>query len=627
MRIIPAIFLATVIVITVAFPTPQESKTTSKTEPDEHVLMVKKIDIHVEVKSLPVEKDTPTTALVSEISELLKNPKKDVESPETPKLADAETPAPAKSSESIESSEVVKTPEALKSFVTETSPEELKPVEVVKETPKVVADSSKVADTAGAEEGPAELKDEKSDVKVLHTSLDQAVEATSKPKPAIVEALQQSVIDATAETKSDASGVEKTVPTEPSQISTVSETKKTVELEQKIAKETEDEVKTVVGETKTSETSKPKANKNDSEENDSSEEASKETSKELSTKTSAVDTKATSVETVKVKDTSVVKTNEEASEAKPDEAALEKSLPVLTEKNEQQTKSVVEKTVTSVEKDLANKKQLNVVEPQYRTIPVTIVHDDPTVENIAVKTVSSEEITQKKEVQPDGPVGSQVPLNNDPVIKTTVATTASEDNPVTVVEPVAVVTPEKSEAKLSAVKTTEAEITKPEEQKTTTAETKAEDSPVVGSADKVISLTGSIDDGLNKKEDTSVVSAVKVVKAVEQQDTVKAEPPKEPSVKIVESVKDEGSSTKAASEDSESSEEKVENSSISRSTVVTKALNDASNKGEVTEEAKEPATEQADTTTTAATTTASVKSEGKKGKKKLPGSNKKQNTI
>ncbi|XP_065093614.1 nucleolar and coiled-body phosphoprotein 1-like isoform X2 [Ochlerotatus camptorhynchus] len=568
MKIFQFVLVVTVVVATVAFPTPQEVKPVSETkEQNEHVPMVQKIEIHVEVKAVPVDMMIPALVTVTEVKEHIEKSTEAVKAVVSEKVPEVVKSADVKSLESMESSEVVKSVEVAKPVESMKPSVDTKEAEAVKEATKVDYSTTKAADVKKVEiieKAQVKAEEVKPVIESVPGKNDQLVEATSEPKPAIVEA-----------------PMEKSVKPEPENVEAKAEAAKPVQVEAAVAK-------IIV----------PQA-VDDSDEDNSSEE---KPSNDMVIKLKGEPVRASPVITFDeaVKETTMESTKEQAMTVMPEVQAdeitkVDKEVTAVKPKPE--AKSISNEMVVPIVEDLPKEKQSVEAEPVYKTIPVAVVHDEPIKEEIkkvAVKTVETVEVAEqnKEEI---------------PAVKPTEATTANAD----VEKP-----------------TVQAEV-----ESTTAGEVQKEDAPIVKTVDTIQTVADpvtvasspaeSVEAKSEKLEEPNVlvVEAIKAVDLKESEPAVQttAEPTKETEVKAIESVKKEGSSTKAT----EATENKVEDSSVSSSTA-TKTTEDVAKAIEVTEKAEEVTTEVSTTTTT---TAAPVQVEGKKGKKKLPGSNKKQNTI
>lgn len=561
MKILGFVLVVAVITTTVAFPTPQEVKPVSETKQQEqHVPMVQKIEIHVEVKAIPSDTKIPAMVTVTEVKEHLEKSTEAIKSVDADKVFEVVKSPDVKSSESVESSEHVRSVEVAKPVDPVMPFEDTKDTEAFKKAPNVDDSTTKTTDVKQETQVKGEI--------------DQLVEATSQPKAAILE-----------------TPVVKSVESEIKNVVTEAATAKPVLVEAKVAK-----------------TVKPQTN-DDSDEDKSSEEVS---TTEMVQKMTGVPVRSSPVITFDeaVKETTMGTIKEQETTVMPQVQAdkvpkVHKQEKVDTEvKLQPEVKSSLNEKVVPIVEDLPVVKQSVETEPLYRTIPVAVVHDEPLKEEIkevTVKALETVEVSeQKKETIPA-------------LIPTEAATVKADE--------------EKPIVKAKTDTTTVGEVQKedaPSVKEIATVKTVADVKTLEAFAAKTVEIKSE------KAEEPNVlvVSAIKAVDVKELAPTAQTTPElvQETAVEGIKAAKEEGSSTKAVKSESEKAEKQAEDSSVSSSAAL-KLTEDVTKTSEVAEKSEEVKTDESTTTTTTTTTAAPVKVEGKKGKKKLPGSNKKQNTI
>ncbi|XP_021700446.1 FK506-binding protein 5 isoform X1 [Aedes aegypti] len=612
MKIIQCVLLATVIGVTVAFPTPQEVKATAKTaENEEHVPTVQKIEIHVEVKAMSPDIKMPATVTVSEVHESSDSAlKKPVEV--------------AKSSDTSKPTETVKLHK-----------------EVIVKSP--TADESKTKSVDIKANVHVEKASEKlGEIKAASNVIDKAAEVTPKTTEAIEDVPEsKSAFDPkptanTLEPKPVTIEDSKTKSVELVQDTSTSEPKPVV-VEAPLAKSTEQKPQNLVNKDESEKDSKQANDDDDSKEDNSSEESPKELIRASPVVTLEEAVKETMVKTVK---------EEATTEARAVVTQKDTQVPVVTERMKQGAKSVEDETVIPIVEDLPNKKPTVEAEPTYRMIPVTVVIEKPKTKEIAVKAIEPiKPVEQKEEEKPvvkiiesatddKKSVESESPKENIAVVQTVESETVKDE---VKEEDSSSISPKsesvKQEEDMPLVKSTDQTTVNAEIQDSTVTEMQKDDTV----ATKSIDLTSTVVDPVtvsvspaateevlpkvSQEPDVFIVEPVATV----QEDAIETEssvvPAKETEIETVKSVEMEGSSTKATIAESETSEKEADDSSISSSTA-TKALEDVTKLSEVMEKVEEPAAEEAEisttTTTTTTTTTPAPKTEGKKGKKKLP---------
>ncbi|XP_062707436.1 FK506-binding protein 5-like isoform X2 [Aedes albopictus] len=625
MKIIQSVLLVTAIAVTVAFPTPQEEKTTSKTAKDEeHVPTVQKIEIHVEVKAMSPDVKMPATVTVSEAHEPLASPKdKNLESKKSEDSVQV-----TKASETSKPSETVELHKIKKIQV------------VVQPTPaeESVAKKSDVkSDVEGTSEKVEQVKSLPVAVKSVPSETVKEVEkekTTLEQKPTTSDALST-----TSESKSVKIENSQAKSAEPRQDTATSQPRPVI-VEAPVMKSNENKLQDLEDKIETTkavkvETKQQAKDDDDSKEDNSSEESPKDTVRVVSDETPEDAVKESKAEMIK---------DEKETKMQTDDALKETVVPVVTEGMKQGAKSVEDETVIPIVEDLPNKKQSVEAEPTYRMIPVTVVIEKPKVKEITIRTVApvekkeEEKPVEKKEeakvIEPES--GAEKSVESE-MPKETIAKVDVSASPVADADSV---TPEEE---LPLVKAIDPITVKADVQELTVTEEQKEDTPATRTVDPIkdtvepvtveVSAVNVAEESLKAVEEPVPVAepspAVEPEEVVQQDAAAADEPAKEAELKSVEPMMDEGSSTKAAVTESETAEKKVEDSSISSSTT-TKALEDVTSTSEVMEKVEEAAAKEVEastTTTTTTTTPAPVKTEGKKGKKKLPGSNNKQNTI